>query len=249
MHRHPDWSFYGQQFPEREELLALRAGARAQRKELERLGAAHEADRHTLARCQEQAALAERRDAALEAAGERLQGAARELMARDARLKEAGVKIEELERALGAARIDRAEAVRARDEAGKQLASLRAENKRLGDEASARLATLVERDRQLAALTKRCDESAAECRRLREALTKEEALRRGAEEEHHEVWSRCEQLREQHEVAEKKVLAMRDAFLRRTAEISVWKSYAPPITDAVIQQQVDKYLAQHKASR
>ena len=167
-------------------------------------------------------ALAERRDAALEAAGERLQGAAR---------------------------IDRAEAVRARDEAGKQLASLRAENKRLGDEASARLATLVERDRQLAALTKRCDESAAECRRLREALTKEEALRRGAEEEHHAVWSRCEQLREQHEVAEKKVLAMRDAFLRRTAEISVWKSYAPPITDAVIQQQVDKYLAQHKASR
>lgn len=234
---------------ERVELMALREGARVHRKELERLGAAREADRQALARAQEEAAQAERKDAALEAASARLLGAARELMDRDAQLREAGAKIEELEQMLNTARIDRAAAVRAREEAGKQMANLRAETKRFGEEASARLATILERDRQLAAVTGRCDESTAECRRLREAVKKEEALRRGAEEQHRELWGKCEQLSEQHEVAEKKVLAMRDAFMRRTAEALVWKSYAPSVADAVIQQQVDRYLAQHKASR
>ena len=40
---------------------------------------------------------------------------------------------------------------------------------------------------------------------------------------------------------------MRELYLRRTAEVAVWKGFAPPIADSVVQQQVEASLARHRA--
>lgn len=54
-------------------------------------------------------------------------------------------------------------------------------------------------------------------------------------------------MREAKEGAEKKVAAMRELYLRRTAEVTVWKGFAPPIADSVVQQQVEATLTRHRA--
>ena len=148
---------------------------------------------------------------------------------------------------LDTAQRDLATAVRVREDAAQQLAAARAETRRLSEEATGRQASIAERDRQIATLTRERGESIAEGKRLRALLEKETELRRSAQTQHHDLWETLEGMREAKEGAEKKVAAMRELYLRRTAEVAVWKGFAPPIADSVVQQQVEASLARHRA--
>ncbi len=148
---------------------------------------------------------------------------------------------------LDAAQRDLGTAVRTREDAAQQLAAARAETRRLSEEATGRQALIAERDRQIATLTRERGESIAEGKRLRALLEKETDLRRSAQTQHHDLWETLEGMREAKEGAEKKVAAMRELYLRRTAEVAVWKGFAPPIADSVVQQQVEASLARHRA--
>ena len=229
------------------QLQALRGGDPVQRQELERLRAQRETDRQELARVRQQLAAMNESHAKLSATIEPLREeagvAARTLAARDTKLRAAEASVARLEPLLGAAQRDLAAVGRTREE----LAAARAETRRLSEEATGRQAALLERDRQIATLTRDCGDSIAEGKRLRALLEKEAELRRSAQTQHHDLWETLEGMREAKESAEKKVAAMRELYLRRTAEVAVWKGFAPPIADSVVQQQVEVYLTRHRA--
>lgn len=211
--------------------------------------AQREADRQELARLRQHEVATEayaESNATVAKLREEVATTTRAMATRDVKLRDAVGNVTRLEQLLGAAQRDLGAVVRARDETGKQLTAARSDNELLQAEAATRQAALVERSRQLAALAKQRDESVAECKRLREQLERESALRGAAQEQHRVLWEQQERLREQAESAEKKIAAMREMYLRRTAETAVWKGLAPPVAESQVQQQVEAFLARHR---
>lgn len=231
------------------QLRALQEGEAARRQELARMRAQREADRQELARLRQHEVATEayaESNATVAKLREEVATTTRAMATRDVKLRDAVGNVTRLEQLLGAAQRDLGAVVRARDETGKQLTAARSDNELLQAEAATRQAALVERSRQLAALAKQRDESVAECKRLREQLERESALRGAAQEQHRVLWEQQERLREQAESAEKKIAAMREMYLRRTAETAVWKGLAPPVAESQVQQQVEAFLARHR---